>query len=1001
MLTQDETIHGAFAKQARNRPAERALIQGQTVLTYAELSRAADDYAAELAALGVRPGDLVPVLLPRSPELVATLLALLKLGAAYSVLDPRWPEERRTELVHQLGSSVVVTHAQPVSVAIQSGRIVEGAVTGGEAPSTVFFTSGTTGNPKGVVSPHRATTRLFTAGSFADFGPGCVTSVAAAMAWDAFSLELWGPLVSGGTAVLTDGEYFLPETLSRMIRDRGVNTTWLTVSLFNLFVDEQLDCFRGLSRLIIGGERLSPAHVCRFLTTHPAITLLNGYGPVESCVFATTHTVMLADTRSSDGVPLGRPVPRTQVLVLRDEVPAAPDEPGEIWIGGAGLAIEYLANSEETEKRFTTVQTADGEARLYRTGDRGFLDDDGILHYLGRADRQVKIRGHRVEPAEVESVCEAMPEVERAVVIPVEGADLSVTCLALFYTASAEGRRAGSPTLTDRLREALPAYCVPELIEELNAFPLTAQGKTDHRALLARLGPDKARTGTGIEVLFHEILQPGDGQLDHRSPDTAWAELGGTSLDAMRLCARIQAQLGVRVSVSDFMRDPSLNGLRRVVGHAMALPVRGASTTSIGQEIPLIGMPAHFCMAYEMSPADTSALCRRAWAIDGPVDLVALERAAGDLHERHEALRASYRLGDGPVAYLDPGRSSFALTDLGQRSDGEPAESALREALLRPLSIHSGEVWRCAVVRTESGSTLLGLTVHHVAFDGWSESLLVSELTTAYRSRIAGIRETFDGPAPTLAELALEEATVQRRSDRERHLDHWKTSLLGAPELNLARPRSTDDNPVGVFGFTLDTREVERLTRDARQCGGTLFLALLTGYDAALRQVLGQDDFCIGVPVARRGGAHAIRAVACLVDMLCMRLPSADEPGSLGDRMRRTCSVIESAMACQDVAFDEVVAALAPLRTGRNPLYQTVFAYQSNPARELALDGCTVRALPQPPAAPRAELACEAWPQPDGGLRVEVTFQARLVRRDIARRIADVYQVLLTKEDHR
>lgn len=999
MLMREETIHGAFEGQARRRPASVALIQGEMVLTYAELARAADDYAAELAALGVRPGDLVPVLLPRSPELVAILLALLKLGAAYSVVDLRWPEERRSEVVRQLGSPIVVTHARPVSMAVRSGRSVGGAATTGEAPATVFFTSGTTGTPKGVVSPHRATTRLFTAGSFADFGPGYVTSAAAAMAWDAFSLELWGPLVSGGTAVLANDEYFLPDALSTMIRDHGVNTTWLTVSLFNLFVDEQSDCFRGLSRLIIGGERLSPMHVRRFLTAHPTIALLNGYGPVESCVFATTHQVTLADTERSGGVPLGQPVPHTQVVVLRDEVPTTPGRSGEIWIGGDGLAVGYLADSEETRKRFVSIRTADGETRLYRTGDLGFLDDDGTLHYLGRADRQVKIRGHRVEPAEVESACEALPGVERAVVVPAEETGRSVTHLALFYTSFAPGPM----SLTEHLREVLPAYCVPDFIEEVAAFPLTMQGKTDHRALLARLRPLEARVGgsTDVEDLFREILQPGNGPLGQWSPDTAWAVLGGTSLDAMHLCARIQAQLGVRVSVSDFMRDPTLKGLRRLVMEARALPIREASSTSEAQEVPLTGMSAHFCMAYEMHPEDTSALCRKAWRLDGPIDLVALERALGDLHERHEALRASYFLGDGPVAHVAPGRDHTVLVDLGLRDDNESAESALREALLRPLAIHAGEVWRCAVVRAGSASTLLGLTVHHVAFDGWSEALLVSELQTAYRSRVDGARKAFDGPAPTLAELALEEAAVRRHPDHDRQLNHWTATLRGTRDLDLPKPRSTDDEPVGVFRFTLDARTVEYLIREARQYGATLFLALLTGFDAALREVLGQNDFCIGVPLARRGGAHAIRAVACLMDMLCVRLPPAEEPGSLRDRMHRTYPVLEAAMACQDVALDEVVAALAPPRTGRNPLYQTVFAYQNNVAAELRFDGCTVRPLPQPPATPPAELVCEAWPQPDGGLRVDITFQTALVRRDMARRIADVYQALLTEKDHR
>lgn len=273
----------------------------------------------------------------------------------------------------------------------------------GSAPAAVFFTSGTTGTPKAVVSPHRATTRLFGPDSFADFGPGRVMSQTAPVSWDAFGLELWGMLTTGGTAVLPDGGYFLPDDLAELVTGTGLDTVWLTAALFNLFVDEDPDCFTGLRQVLTGGERMSVPHARTFLARHPDITLLNGYGPVECCVFVTTHRVRPADCEAGHGIPLGTAVPGTGIHVLDGATAVPPGTLGEICVSGEGLADGYLGDEAATAAGFTTFDPGGGPRRIYRTGDLGRLDDEGVLHFHGRADRQVKISGHRVEPAETEA----------------------------------------------------------------------------------------------------------------------------------------------------------------------------------------------------------------------------------------------------------------------------------------------------------------------------------------------------------------------------------------------------------------------------------------------------------------------------------------------------------------------------------------------------------------------------------------------------------------------
>ncbi|MFF3958331.1 amino acid adenylation domain-containing protein [Streptomyces sp. NPDC001890] len=496
-------IHAAVAEQARTRPAAPALVLGSEHVDYATLDAASDVYAQELTAAGVRPGTVVPVLLPRSPLLVAVLLSVLKCGAAYAALDHRWPQERVTLVTDALRSPVLVTDRSapgswtpPVeSLAQAAARRTAAPLTdiGSDAPATVFFTSGTTGTPKGVLSPHRATTRLFGGpGAFADFGPGRVVLQAAPPAWDAFSLELWGPLTSGGCCVIAPGDYLLPDALADLVAESGVDTVWLTSSLLNLFVDEddpRRPCFAGIRQVLTGGERLSPDHVARFLARYPDAVLTNGYGPVENCVFATTRRVTAADCARPGGVPIGTPVPGTAVHVLDGDRPAAPDEPGEICLSGHGLADGYLGAPEATATAFPTVVLDGDPVRVYRTGDLGRLDADGVLHFLGRADRQVKISGHRIEPAEIETAARRIPGVREAAVVAVparSGAYEAYERLAMFYTAE-EGDDPDPAAVRRTLASRLPAHMVPRTVRRRAALPTTANGKLDHRSLIASL----------------------------------------------------------------------------------------------------------------------------------------------------------------------------------------------------------------------------------------------------------------------------------------------------------------------------------------------------------------------------------------------------------------------------------------------------------------------------------------------------------------------------------
>ncbi|MFF6952986.1 non-ribosomal peptide synthetase [Streptomyces iakyrus] len=607
-------VHDLFEQQAARDPGAPALIADAERISYGELNTRAERSAARLRTAGVGGGHLVGVCMERGADLVVALLAVLKSGAGYVTLDPQLPPHRLRAMVADAGVTTVLHDAEArgagqlgselrlLSVRSGTAQVPEGAAPG-PAPrphgiACVMFTSGSSGRPKGIAAPHHAVTATLTGQDYAEFGPGAVWLQCAPVSWDAFVLELWGPLMSGGTVVLHPGIRPDPPTIRRLVVEHGVTDLYLSGSFFNVVVDECPEALAGVRRLIVGGEALSPRHVADALRHHPGLRLRNGYGPVEGMVFLTTHLATAA--RAGEPVPIGRPLAAKRVHVLDEQLCPVPDGTvGELYAAGAGLALGYAGRPELTAERFLPDPYGAPGGRMYRTGDLVRRRADGVLEFAGRADDQVKIRGFRVEPAEVEVIIARHPEARQVAVVARadDGGELRLVA----YVVPRARDRAPHDTLRAHARALLPDFMVPAAFVTLDALPLLPNGKLDRAALhepprrtTPPVRPRPASPATApadavvrrVAAVWAQVLD-----VERVGPDDDFFLLGGDSLRAIRAAARLTTGEALPVATEHIFAHPTPAALAAELARRPA-PVPDGGPIPRRRRTPIEEVPA-------------------------------------------------------------------------------------------------------------------------------------------------------------------------------------------------------------------------------------------------------------------------------------------------------------------------------------------------------------------------------------------------------------------------
>ncbi len=998
-LSPGTTIPALFAQQVQNRPDAVAMSSLGWSLTYGELDRRAGRLAYRLRRLGVGPEIPVGLFLERSPDLIVALAAVAKSGGVYVPLDPSHPRQRLAFILDQTRAPIVLTRLglrgdlpepangvrarvlcldhEASSIPEDFGSAADSAGCSPQNLAYILYTSGSTGEPKGVAVTHRAVVRLVRDTGYASFGPAKVFLQLAPVAFDASTLEIWGPLLNGGRLALAPSGPVTLADLERAIAREGVTTLWLTSGLFHQVIDQgmQLD---GLRQLLAGGDVLSPPQVRRALERLSGGVLVNGYGPTENTTFTCCHRMTRAEEVRMP-VPIGRPIARTSVFVVdRSGRPSPAGAAGELWAGGAGLARGYVGRPDLTADRFVPHPCGEPGERLYRTGDRVRFLPDGSLEFLGRIDQQVKVRGFRIEPGEIEAVLAAHPGVETALVVPQEVGPDDRRLVA--YVVARPGQALDLDELRDLAAKRLPGYMVPASFVSLAALPLTANGKVDRRALPPPDGAGSEETSAPapprnpieeqLVGLWAELLGV---EPDRMGINSHFFELGGHSLLATRLISRVRADLRVEIPLRGLFEAPTPAGLARLILAARqgseVPPLRLTPRTG---RLPLSFAQERLWFLDQLEPGSVAYNIAVAVRLSGRLDRRALVSALGEIVRRHEALRTTFALAEGePVQRIAPAKvEGLAGVDLTRLRFGRGEAERLAAAESgRPFDLASGPLLRTSLVRLAPEEHLLLVAQHHVISDGWSLGLFVRELSILYSAFIQGL----PSPLPELPIQYPDFALWQREwlsgAVLEGQLGYWRQQLAGISTLELpsdrapGKVRSARGLSLAVHLSAELKAELQALAHSRR---ATLFMMLAAGFQALLSRWSDQEDVAIGTAIANRNRAEVEGLIGFFVNTLVLRSDLSGDPDR-GELLRRLREVTLDAYAHQDLPFEKLVQELAPERDlGHSPLIRVLLVLQNLKLPQLTLPDLIVGPLPAAGKTAKLDLTLSLDPEGEG-----------------------------------
>ena len=915
--------------------------------------------------------------------------------------------EEQLKEIFAPASTIICLDRDAAEIAAQRSDNVPATFHGGDQLSYVSYTSGSTGTPKGVAVSHRGVVRLVRGSNYGSFAETNVYLQQAPISFDASTWELFAPLLNGGRCVVLREQILSAVELRDAIERYQINSLWLTTSMFNAVVDEEVTVLAALQQVLLGGEVASVPHILHAVEQLPQTQLINCYGPTENTTFTSCYPIGKELGATASSIPIGPPIANTHVYILDQEMQPVPiGVAGELYIGGDGLARGYVSRPELTAEKFVPDPfSKKGGERLYRTGDLTRWLAGGEIEFIGRRDRQVKLRGFRIELGEVEAALKRIPQVREAVV------DLNGKHSNASLAAYVVGDGLTEAEIRGSLQRQLPAYMLPGQVLVLERLPLKGQGKVNLEELrsLAESMERDDEGGPPVTVAEQTVAEIWGALLNLKNlgRDANFFALGGHSLIATQVMVRVQKATGVDLPLRALFENPTVSEFAAQIEAALqegaASPAPPLVPVARDGEFPLSFAQQRLWFLDQLEPGQATYNVPAAMRVTGNLNLLALHQCLTEIVRRHEALRTAFAGVDGrPVATLTQASElRLRVIDLQQLEPDRREPEVLRLARAeadRPFDLGQPPLLRVTLLRLGQQEQVVLFTMHHITCDAWSIAQLMKEVTRLYEAYSRG------NPSP-LRDLAIQYgdyAVWQRQWLQGEVLDEkltaWERQFGDNPPV-VELPADTECN-AGMPARAARQKLVlsQELTQELKALGqresATMFMTMLAAFECVLHRYSGQVDMVVGTGIANRNRREIEELIGLFVNMLVVRTDLSGNPTfkQLLARVRRTTL---AAFALEDLPFEKLVEAIQPERNvAGTALLKLTFWHQSVSLTSLSLEGLTFTPLELNNDSIYFDLMVELV-EADEGFTIRLSYDTNQFKPETIARLLTDYEVLL------